>query len=311
VAETVNLQVRVGEETRDLFNALAEQSGIENKGEFFKRLVGAYQVEIVKEQSPQLLKPAIETVETLTSRLQEVLIGAGAILTTREEQHTQQIDEQYKSFNETRDLLQQKITFLEQEKTEVEERIQVFISEANKAEQQAANLRGRIRELEQVSQDKQALIDEYRGKNDTLTSIVNEYKEAAEENKKLQAENADLTKKVQSNDIQVSVLKERVDRQTEQYTADIERLKEALDIEREKAVLNIERKHQKELQDMQEKQSRKIDEYEAKILNLIDEKTNNPQTPQKAAPARRSRAVTPVVMEPEKPTNEALSAKQN
>ena len=73
------LAIRTSEQTKALFNELAEKGDFENKGEFLNRLLTQYQIENTK-NDVSVLKPAIEAVETLTSRLLEVLTGAGAII---------------------------------------------------------------------------------------------------------------------------------------------------------------------------------------------------------------------------------------
>jgi len=111
------LSIRTSDETKALFSELSERGNFENKGEFLSRLLILYQAENTKGSAP-LLKPAIEAVETLTSRLLDVLNGAGAIIETDKERHRQELDGHKASYEETRALLQQRITALEQERTE-------------------------------------------------------------------------------------------------------------------------------------------------------------------------------------------------
>jgi len=283
-----NLTIRLDEETKALFNSLAEQSELENKGVFLNRLITLYQSEQLKEQAP-LLKPAIEAVETLTARLLDVLNGAGATIITKEDEQKRQLDDHKKSFDETRALLQQRITYFEQSQAESEQRMQEFIEDKKEAEQQIQGLHTRIQDLEQTAQDKQALVSEYKSKNDTLTSIIDEYKTAADENKMLKSENVNLTQQIQDTERQLLVLNQEIDRQAKQYIADMDHQKDILSLEREKAVLEADRRHQDELQELREKHSQKIEEYETKILNLIDEKAaSTVSPPPKKTDGRRS-----------------------
>ena len=233
---------------------------------FLNRLIAHYQSEQLKEHAP-LLKPAIEAVETLTARILDVLNGAGATLVTKEDEQKRQLDEYKKSFEDTRSLLQQRITYFEQAQAESEERIQQFIEDKKQTEQQIQSLHTRIQEIEQTAQDKQALVAEYRSKNDTLTSIVDEYKTAADENKNLRSENITLFRQLQDIERQVTILNQEATRQEELHIADLEHQKGVLSLEREKAVLEAERRYQEELQSFR-------DNYNQKILHLIDEKTS-------------------------------------
>ena len=291
----VNLQVRVDEELRDLFNKLADESGLKNREEFTERLITLYLSEQAKEHAP-LLKPAIESVETLTARLLEVLNGAAATIVTNEEGQQKKLVEQQKSFDETRALLQQRITFLEDAQSETEQHMQAVKDESKRADQQAEGLQVRVGELEKILQDKQVLID-------TLTPIVNENKGAVEENKRLRSENADLVRKVQEAEMQVSASKDESARLTEQHNLDLARQKDALNLEHEKSLLNATRVHQDELQalredmlksdrahqdelrTLQEKHNSKIEGYETRIFSLIDEKTSQKKTPATPKPS--------------------------
>lgn len=304
----VNLQVRVDEELRDLFNKLADESGLKNREEFTERLITLYLSEQAKEHAP-LLKPAIESVETLTARLLEVLNGAAATLVTNEEGQQKKLVEQQKSFDETRALLQQRITFLEVAQSENEQQMQAVKDEAQRAAQQAEGLRVRIGELEKSLQDKQALID-------TLTPIVNENKGAVEENKRLKSENTDLARKVQETEMQVSASKDESARLTEQHNLDLARQRDALNLEHEKSQLNAARVHQDELQalreDMlksdrahqdelralQEKHNAKIEGYEIKIFNLIDERASQKKTPNTPVPSTARGSKKGAIAEP-------------
>ncbi len=256
------LAIRVSEEVKTLFNELSEQGEFDNKGEFLNRLLVSYQSELTK-KDVSMMRPAIETVEALTTRLLELLNGTAAAITTRDEKHLQELDEQKKSFEETRTLLQQRITSLEQDKLADEERIQGFAEDKDTAERRAAELQDRIKELEQAVTDKQALIEEYKNKNDTLTSIVEEYKAAAAENKTLHAENIDYERKIEVQEAQIKTLKEKAEEQETRHAGELERLKDTLHIEREKALLNLRTTHQQESQAQQ-------DLYNDKVQALLE-----------------------------------------
>jgi len=145
--------IRLDEKTKELFNELAKQNEFENKGDFLKRLLLLYQAEKTKE-NVSMLKPAIETVELLTSRLLEVLIGAGVIITTNEEKHQRELNEQCTTYEGTHKLLKQRIAVLEQEQVENEKCIQSFKSDKETAERKNYELQQEIKELKSTISDK-------------------------------------------------------------------------------------------------------------------------------------------------------------
>ncbi len=284
------LAIRVSEEVKTLFNELSERGEFDNKGEFLNRLLVSYQSELTK-KDVSMMKPAIETVEALTTRLLELLNGTAAAITTRDEKHIQELDEQKKSFEETRTLLQQRITSLEQDKITDEERIQGFIEDKDAAERRVTELQERIKELEQAVTDKQALIEEYKNKNDTLTSIVEEYKEAAVENKKLHIENAGYVKDFETQESQIKTLKDKLEEQETRHSDELERLKDTLHIEREKALLELRTTHQRESQAQQES-------YNDKIKSLLERLEVSQTVAPKEPSTRKKKAIPNNIGEP-------------
>jgi len=246
------LAIRVSEETKELFNRLAETSNFENKGEFLNRLLTLYQSEKMKD-NVSTLKPAVEAVETLTDRLLEILNGTGAMILTKDEKHREELERQQLSFEETRMLLQQRITALEEDYAVNEERIQAFISDKENAGAKADELQGQIKQLENAIEDKTALVNEYKEKNDTLNSIIAEYKASASENKKLsndvnilQQENIGLQRQIEE------LINEQA-RQAELRERDQEHLRNSLTLEKETALLELKTQCQNRLEEQQTK----------------------------------------------------------
>ncbi|MCL1785625.1 MAG: hypothetical protein FWG39_00545, partial [Alphaproteobacteria bacterium] len=62
------LAIRASDEVKALFNELSDRSDFDNKGDFLNRLLILYQSESTK-KDVAVMKPAIETVEQLMSRL--------------------------------------------------------------------------------------------------------------------------------------------------------------------------------------------------------------------------------------------------
>lgn len=295
------LAIRVSEEIKALFNELAEQGEFENKGEFLNRLLILYQSESTK-QDVSMMKPAIETVETLTTRLLEVLNGTAAAITTNEEKYKQELAEQKKSFEETRMLLQQRITSLEQDRLHDEERIQLFIQDKETAEAQNTDIQNRIKSLEQTIKDKQALIDEYRQKNDDLSGVISQYKTAAAENKNL----TDIVNKMkQVNEQQqrrIDELTRELQQQADTLKFEQENLKKSLLLDKDAALLELKVNMQNKLEEQQAKHSTAISEYENKVkdlLTLLEKgKTIAPPANKRKAPANKKTATGAEQTEP-------------
>jgi small-conductance mechanosensitive channel len=106
------LAIRTTESAKARFAKLAESGGFDSKGEFFERMLTMYEGEAAKEKAAKL-KPAIEAVEVLTSRLFEVLSGAAAAIAADEEKQSHELAKQRDSFAQTQALLQERIDELE------------------------------------------------------------------------------------------------------------------------------------------------------------------------------------------------------
>jgi len=160
---TTTMAIRATDEVKAKFDELASLGNFENKSEFLKRLLTQYELE-GKKQQVSVMKPAIEAVEELSSRLLEVLNGTAALLLTREEK--QSLD-----FEEMKTEMQDRIDGLENERVADGERIAVF--EAELAESKAE-----IESLENALKDKEALLKAHKdsadaqGKLDSILTMM-------------------------------------------------------------------------------------------------------------------------------------------
>ena len=266
------LSIRVNEETKALFNELAEKAEFENKGDFITRLLTMYQSEQTKESS-LVLRPAIEAVETLTSRLLEVLCGAGAVLITNEEKHRQELDQQSASFEETRTLLQQRIAEMDQELVKAEEDMQALTLSKEAAESKQDDFQQQLRQLENAIRDKAALIDEYKSKNDALSAIVAEYKSFSDENKEL----VQQVNKIKQENISLQS-------QLEELHREKERLKQSMMIENKAAMIEMRQELQAKMEEQQSRHAAAISDYENKVRELLslDASVKAPQSEKEA-----------------------------
>jgi len=269
------LAIRVSDETRELFNKAVEGSDVENKGEFLRRLLLVYQAGIAKERS-SALRPAIEAVETLTGRLIEVLNGTGAIIETEREEGKQEIEKERASFDETRAILQKRISSLEQERVETGERMKAMMSASEAAKSKIEELQRQIGQLESAARDKAALVEEYKGKNDTLNGIISEQKAAAAESRALSDTVKNLTQeneklKRQHEDLKKSLTDTAKShkQENEELKRQQEHLKNSLILEKDTALLELKSEFQAKLEEQQNRHTAAINDYENKVRELL------------------------------------------
>ena len=141
-----------------------------------------------------------------------------------------------------------------QERTkEVEELLQKLKAMDEDLQQKVAL----IKQMDESSQNAKLLVEEYRGKNDTLAGLVKKQQESAEEGERIRSEYAALQR-------QYADLQRDVATQTERHAREMERTIEQKDIEREREMLKLRTEHQTYVESIRQ-------EYSGKLVGLYEE----------------------------------------
>ena len=159
-------------------------------------------------------------------------------------------------------------------------------------------------QLQESSQDKLTIIKEYQGKNDTLTGILEEYKQykvEVEQYKKsladTQSKNIELENNIKDRDFTVTNLGKDIKNLKEdhekaingltksqeqlkgKHVEDIQQLKEKASITMDKALLKLQKEQQEQLNQNQLKYNEEIQEYQSKYKSLLEELEKKKTTP--------------------------------
>jgi len=255
--------VKISEEDQERLKNLVGESGMSSK-EFFTNLLSIYELQRAKELAP-IITADVEELETLTRRINGIFVNVAERVNTLQRDTAEQMRQAQDTNTGTIELLQQRISGLEEERLQDEQRIQGFISDKELAESRTDELQHRIKDMEAAAVDKQALIDQYKEKLDTQTGIVNEYKQAADEAKAIQRENNELEAKIKEQQAQL----------------------DALGLERDRQVIELERQHTRELQALQAEYSGKLNEYESTVRGLLDQLQGKPAPASKPKTSRK------------------------
>ena len=268
--------IRVNDETKNLFDDLSRKSEFKNNGEFLTHLLVMYQAEQIKEVD-SVVKPAIEAAQTLMSRLIEILIGVEATITMRDEKSTHELNEQRNSFEQTRALLQQRITVLKNELAESKAQANLFLEERDAAKSKASELSARVSQLENSIIDKDSLISAGVAKYNSLNDMFLQYKGFADENKELNDALHELT---HDND----VLKQKLDgynnkirmieadsiKEQEFIRNSLALEKDAALVKKDAAMVELQSEFQKKYEEQQARYNKSITEYEFRVKELLD-----------------------------------------
>ena len=283
------LAIRVSDETKELFNTLVESSGVENKGEFFNRLLVLYQTETMKSNmSSSVLKPALEAIETLTSRLYDIVRGAGETIAVNEEKRDQELNDKIASKDDLIMTLQQQIEILKNDRIEDEERAALLISERETAESKAAELQQRIGQLKDAASDKDDLIAKYKEKTDSLGDIVAEYKDAAGKSGELGKTINDLTQANERLQRQIDELVREHQRQLEAFKAEQENSQNSLLLQKDKELLELRQQFQADVEERHAKYMSELSGYQSMVKDILEREKAGPAQPVKAPPKPRA-----------------------
>jgi chromosome segregation ATPase len=185
-----------------------------------------------------------------------------------------------------KDEIQRKAEDLKESKNQIIEQCQLEISELKKHVQMAAEEVDRykkakdeserlVRQMDEAGENNKLLILEYKEKNDTLTGIVNEYKDYQVQNRSLMSRIVELEQETSERLTKVNELTTQLSRVDEQFKVnlnqakerhkeELERLQERLEVTKERELLQVQSQYQNKLQKANE-------EYTAKIQSLYDQ----------------------------------------
>ena len=279
--------VKVSEEVYDRVKNMVEASGVSAK-EWFEKAVALTAVQDLKEGSGDY-KQDLSELELHTTRIYELVANMIQRANYLKDDAVKGLETRLESKDLTIAELQGNVKSLNEELKQVAE-------ESKQSEIETTALNEQVEGLRSTNENNQALIQEYKEKIDTLSSLVNEYKGYATENTQLKethtAEKEQLKAEYEQKERRfvssIEELKQTVHDQHEQ----IERLNEKLnntiqaneketesikvnfenkltqltnqkDIEKERAILEIERKYQEKLQAVH-------DQYNEKIARLYE-----------------------------------------
>jgi DNA repair exonuclease SbcCD ATPase subunit len=274
--------VKVSEELYEKVKGMIDVSGVSSK-EWFEKAVALTSVQNLKDGSGTY-KQDLSELEIHTTRIYE-LVGN---MINRAEYMKMDAVKELEGKLESRELT---ITELQSNVKKLTEDNKQFEEGAKQAESFKNELIEQVESLRSANDNNKDLIQEYKEKIDTLSSLVNEYKGYATENTKLKAnfsaekeqiraefgekENRltssieELKSKAREQAALIERLQERLDKTVQNHKNELENHKVNLknqltqltnrkDLERDRAILEIERKYQEKLEKNHEQYNEKL-----------------------------------------------------
>jgi len=160
MAETTSL--RLSDDTKEQIKAVLEKGGYKNIDDMLNAVLRQQQADMTKDSAP-MLTPAIEAVETLTSRIIDVLTGAGRTIEANE-------DKQKGEIERLRASSQERIAGLEQQLTESKTEIVSLAASKEVAAREIERLTAELVTAKALI----ATLQEQQAANAALTTLIAE-----------------------------------------------------------------------------------------------------------------------------------------
>lgn len=252
--------VKVSEEMYEKVREVIESSGISSK-EWFERAIALYEMNAIKQGSSDYTQDLTE-LEHHTTRMYELIVNMIQRSVHLKEHAVKDVADKL----ESKEAI---ITDLQQQNQQIKQEIAMKTEGISEFEEQVKDLEGKLLANQTMLENNQALISEYKDKNDTLSGLVTKYQGYAEENEALKKtfeiektewmkrENVDkvafeekiseLSQEKQTVSEELRVLRLDFEQAKANHERDLSLLTERKELEREKAVVEAERLHNEEV----------------------------------------------------------------
>lgn len=289
--------VKVSEEMYEKVREVIESSGTSSK-EWFERAIALYEMNAIKQGSSDYTQDLTE-LEHHTTRMYELIVNMIQRSVHLKEYAVKEVAEKL----ESKEAI---ITDLQQQTQQLKMEVETKTEGIQKFEEQVKELEEKLLANQTMLENNQALISEYKDKNDTLSGLVTKYQGYAEENEALKksfemektewrkqasAEKATFEEKIselsqekQTLSEELRVLRMDLEQVKANHERDLSHLAERKELEREKAVVEAERLHNEEvrmlydemaaLREVHEETKEKL-HAEISVLQKTNRKTNN------------------------------------
>ncbi|MGN7410607.1 hypothetical protein [Sporosarcina sp. SAFN-010] len=289
--------VKVSEEMYEKVREVIEMSGTSSK-EWFERAIALYEMNAIKQGSSDYTQDLTE-LEHHTTRMYELIVNMIQRSVHLKEYAVKEVAEKLESKEAIITDLQQQTQQLKMELATKTEGIQTF-------EEQVKELEEKLLANQTMLENNQALISEYKDKNDTLSGLVTKYQGYAEENEALkksfdiektewrkqagidkvafEEKVSELLQEKQTVSEELRVLRMDFEQVKTNHERDLSHLSERKELEREKAVVEAERLHNEEVRKLYDEMAalRKVHEEtkeklkaEISLLQQENRKMNN------------------------------------
>ena len=282
------LGIKVTEEVYDKAKSIIEMSGLTAK-DWLEKAVSLYELNSLKDGISGDFSNDLTELEVHTTRIYTLISNMIARSTYLKDHAVKEVTDKL----ETKENI---INELQEQNKSLKASISLLEEQHKVANENATALENKLATLQNSLANNQALINEYKEKNDTLNGLLAKYNDYADENERLKTVLAtvksELTERAtaaeKANEQLAHQLKEAeqlLTKTNDQHQTELSILSEKKDIERDKALVALERNNQEQLTATNEKIRSLYDEiaqlrasYDEQIGALKQEAEKGKQT---------------------------------
>lgn len=289
------LGIRLDTEERKRFDEFVGEEGKNNK-DFLNTLLNLYELNKGKVKNINLVGD-IDVLEGYTNKIHQAFINVIDKLESQKGDISENGQKNLQIYKDKVSDLQNEIDSVTLLNSTNEEKL-IILSKDN------TSLKEQHNQLQESAQDKLTIIKEYQGKNDTLTGILEEYKQykvEVEQYKKslaeIESKNIELKDSIKDKDFTVNNLSKDIVNLKEdhekvingltksqeqlkgKHIEDIQQLNDKASITMDKALLKLQKEQQEQLNQNQVNHNTEIQEYQSKYKSLLEELEKKKPTP--------------------------------
>ena len=289
------LGIRLDTEERKRFDEFVGEEGKNNK-DFLNTLLNLYELNKGKVKNINLVGE-IDVLEGYTNKIHQAFINVIDKLESQKGDISENGQKNLQIYKDKVSDLQNEIDSVTLLNSMNEEKL-IILSNDN------TSLKEQHNQLQESSQDKLTIIKEYQSKNDTLTGILEEYKQykvEVEQYKKslseIQSKNIELKDSLKDKDFTVNNLSKDIvnlkedheksingltksqEQLKDKHIEDIQQLNDKASITMDKALLKLQKEQQEQLNQNQVNHNAEIQEYQSKYKSLLEELEKKKPTP--------------------------------
>lgn len=179
MADNNPFAVRMDEDAKAELIELIEDSGKSNK-DFMNVLISTYKLNRAKAEVPSMAED-INHLEALTKQICEVYLGVAKRITTIQESNKIEFNKELSLYKDKIENLEGVIASLRKDLEINTQEFSNLSSLYDESQNQILSLKNSLEDKNKIIGDKINLIDEYKEKNDTLLSMLNDFQKSKDE----------------------------------------------------------------------------------------------------------------------------------